>query len=80
MEIVINIPKEDYEYLKSHNENGLYNAILNGTPLPKGHGRLVDVDVLAKDFSKCTCKCDCSFFTCPVFNQKVIIEADEENK
>ena len=37
MQIVIDIPEEDYEYLKSHNKNGLYNAILKGTPLPKGH-------------------------------------------
>ena len=44
MEIVIKIPDEDYEYLKRHNKNGLYNAILNGTPLPKGHGRLKDID------------------------------------
>ena len=37
MQIVIDIPEEDYEYLKSHNKNGLYNAILNGTPIPKGY-------------------------------------------
>ena len=42
MQIVIDIPEEDYEYLKSHNKNNLYNAILNGIPLPKGHGRLFD--------------------------------------
>lgn len=48
MEIVINIPEEDYEYLKSHNESGLYNAILNGTPLPKGHGRIADMDAAIK--------------------------------
>lgn len=42
MQIVIDIPEEDYEYLKLHNKDGLYNAILNGKPLPKGHGRLID--------------------------------------
>lgn len=44
MQIVIDIPKKDYEYLKSHNKDGLYNAILNGIPLPKGHGDLIDVN------------------------------------
>ena len=46
MEIVINVPEEDYEYLKSHNEGGLYNAVIHGTPLPNGHGRLIDADEL----------------------------------
>jgi hypothetical protein len=36
MNILIDISKEDYEYLKTHNWDGLYNSILNGTPLPKG--------------------------------------------
>lgn len=44
LEIVIKIPEEDYEYLKLHNKDGLYNAILNGTKLPKGHGDLIDVN------------------------------------
>ncbi len=44
MQIVIDISEEDYEYLKKHNKHGLYSSILNGTPLPKGHGRLKDVD------------------------------------
>lgn len=34
--------KCDYEYLK--------NAIENGTPLPKGHGRLIDGDNLKTAF------------------------------
>lgn len=46
IELVIKIPEEDYEYLKSHNKDGLYNVILNGTPLPKGHGRLIDADAI----------------------------------
>jgi len=49
MQIVIDIPEEDYEYIKSHNKDGLYNAILNGTPLPKGHGRLI---ILSEDAVK----------------------------
>ena len=52
MQIVINVPDEKYNVIKSK----LYNtfsaemkewgleAIKNGTPLPKGHGRLIDAD------------------------------------
>ena len=49
IQLVIEIPEEDYEYLKLHNKDGLYNAILNGKPLPKGHGRLIDADELYLD-------------------------------
>ena len=54
IELVIKIPKEQYNAIKSN----LYNtfpaemkewgleAIRNGTPLPKGHGRLIDADAL----------------------------------
>lgn len=47
MQIVIKLPKKRYEQLKEI-ENGslacgeLLEAIVNGTPLPKGHGRLID--------------------------------------
>lgn len=56
MQIVIKIPEEQYNTIKSD----LYNtfpaemkkwgleAIRNGTPLPKGHGRLIDADALWK--------------------------------
>lgn len=52
MKIVIDIPDEKYEVIKSVSyytfpkemkEWGL-EAIRNGTPLPKGHGRLIDAD------------------------------------
>lgn len=52
MEIVIKIPKELYkqitakkEYYLEDGEN-LCTAVANGTPLPKGHGRLGDLDAL----------------------------------
>ena len=51
MQIVINIPDEMYAQII--NENGIdtmlipYTDIIkNGTPLPKGHGRLIDADSL----------------------------------
>ena len=57
MEIVIKIP--NFEWLKNEEEfktavkeyeqgtrfdKEIRNALINGTPLPKGHGRLIDAD------------------------------------
>ena len=50
MKIVIDIPEEEYnaickDYIAVHACPFLLgNAIKNGTPLPKGHARLKDVD------------------------------------
>ena len=57
MEIIIKIPKEDYERMKwtsvkngvTNSEKYLRELILNGTPLPKGHGDLIDRDSLELD-------------------------------
>ena len=52
MQIVIEIPSSIYEKMMVIKEKGTYEEeylkqiILDGTPLPKGHGRLVDVDDL----------------------------------
>ena len=55
MEIVINIPDELYnKYVSVYLSRGngktitynLLKAIKNGTPLPKGHGRIVDISPL----------------------------------
>ena len=48
MKLVIDIPEEDYEWIKELDASNyaitarLNNAIRNGTPLPKGHGDLID--------------------------------------
>lgn len=48
MQIVIDIPEDDYilatkeDFSAIYNGNHIAKAIKNGTPLPKGHGRLVD--------------------------------------
>ena len=49
MEIVIKITEHEWEYLNKLVKNedilGHYERLLvNGTPLPKGHGRLIDAD------------------------------------
>ena len=65
IELVIKIPKEDYQFLKegySHlnikehlidtRDNRCYIAIAKGTPLPKGHGDLKDFEKLYADMSE----------------------------
>ena len=49
MQIVIEISEDVYKSIQDKgfcgiSHMGLYNAIANGTPLPKGHGRLIDED------------------------------------
>lgn len=53
MKLVIDIPKEMWEWLHIgflDEDDGKHaiNAIIKGTPLPKGHGRLIDADKLLK--------------------------------
>lgn len=79
MEIVIKIPNEDYEYLKTHNKHGLYSSILNGTPLPEGHGRLIDADELYSSLEFPTQQF-ASAFKQVLDDAPTIIEADKEGK
>ena len=50
MRIVIDIPEEIYKHIQEEqwlpNRLLIEKAIANGTPLPKGHGRLIDADDL----------------------------------
>ena len=49
MQIVIDIPKEYYKIITeipNHQCTADMLIIKNGTPLPKGHGRLIDADVI----------------------------------
>ena len=54
MQIVIDIPEEIYAECKRDiyfpdTGGELFDAVRNGTPLPKNHGRLIDADALEKD-------------------------------
>ena len=53
MQIVIDIPKEEYEYIKANHPYELFyvygDAIRDGIPLPKHYGRLGDLDALYKE-------------------------------
>ena len=53
MQIVIDIPEDRYKWIKQRVEENKnepthlpmeYVLIANGTPLPRGHGRLIDAD------------------------------------
>lgn len=47
MQIVINIPKEMYQKVLDGTYCGtLYEELKHGVLIPKGHGRLIDADVL----------------------------------
>lgn len=55
MEVVIKVSDEKYKAIKKCLETGCAlsatdMAILNGTPLPKGHGRLIDADAVTESF------------------------------
>ena len=59
MQIVINMPEEVLNSIKTFKgkficENGydLIQGIKNGTPLPKGHGKIGDLDRLYNVFEK----------------------------
>ena len=57
MQILIDIPEEEYEFIIKHPEKNLMgwldtrkallNAVIHGTPLPKGHGRLIDEQIIS---------------------------------
>ena len=65
MQIVIDIPEKIYKYVQQIGSINMLdtqqvaNAIFDGTPLPKGHGRLIDADVLKKYIEDCDCCVGC---------------------
>lgn len=85
MQIVIDIDVRAYNKclkLVDDNDGGilgmhLINAVANGTPLPKGHGRLIDADVLKTAFP-CgeSVRTECVRAT--IDYAPTIIEADKE--
>lgn len=85
MQIVIDIPKEMMSYINKNEFNAISEAfygsmamlaIKNGTPLPKGHGRLIDADALGEELHRYT---EAPYqYALKVFNDApTIIEADK---
>lgn len=80
IEVVIKIPQEEYETIVNSEDCGLHTltrAIARGTILPKGHGRIGDLDAL---------RCENTDFDtyndyCTMFDEidaaETILEADE---
>lgn len=87
MKLIIDIPqglKIDFE-----NENWtaltcmeMKNALMKGTPLPKGHGRLIDADALKKIIQENDVLNMTGFNVrlCDINNTPTIIEADKESE
>lgn len=81
MQIVIDIPEEDYKQVVDKWEiNALHviDAILTGTPLPKGHGRLIDADAL--EYTLGASDRDIYVKCCLDEDAPTIIEADKEEQ
>ena len=90
MQIVINISDELYDETQKGNYNYniferqvfidtmIYN-IINSTPLPKGHGRLIDVSDLIPD-SDYEDGLFCAVSIGQINGAPTIIEADVQNK
>ena len=53
MQIVIDIPEEEYDIIKNSKMpmTWVEHLVANGTPLPKRHGRLIDADDLIQELS-----------------------------
>ena len=73
IELVIKIPEEMYKWVKDVNKffadygvSDFIDLVENGTPLPKGHGDLIDRRKLVKELSFVLCR--------PVQSQMWIIE------
>lgn len=79
IELVIKIPEEMYKWIydvnKFSNDYGMgdfIDLIKNGTVLPKGHGRLIDVSKLEKDIFLID-----GYSYDQIMNANTVIEADK---
>lgn len=95
MKVVIEIPDTAYEgVVNADKASGnwddsllgiLCKGVVNGTPLPKGHGRLIDADELRNEYCESNCgqrRCDkggCTWID-SVKIAPTIIEADKEQE
>jgi hypothetical protein len=85
MKIVIDIPEEAYKEQKLGLFFGCYSTklhevIYNGTPLPKGHGRLVDADEIQFENTEFDTYGDYCIAFDAIGEADTIIEADKEGE
>ena len=81
MRIVIDIPEEVYDFIKrtGYHTQSLYEAIKNGTPLPKGHGTLIDSNKLIDKWAKTTVRGRTEFDQV-IMCEPTVISAESECK
>lgn len=88
MKLIIDISEEEYKevledtYSGTPYENKIFTIIANGTPLPKGHGRLIDADAELEGLRKMKVvdekdKQSVRFAILEYENAPTIIEADK---
>jgi hypothetical protein len=93
MQIVIEIDEETYNLINSWNyptdtaHKMLFELVANGTPLTKGHGRLIDADKLNRKKKYCFRtehgafpKSEWFIKADDLFSAQTIIEADKESE
>lgn len=85
MQIVIDILEDDYRKVQDGRASVsmMRKAIRNGTPLPKGHGRLIDADALEYDITSLESDSDVQFECIDkqdIADAPTIIEADAESE
>ena len=92
MHIVVNVDNELYEYFskrRTMHDNGYFSnigklikALRNGTILPKGHGKLIDVKQIVTE-DECIWNSDGSCTTITTYDidsTSTIVEADREER
>lgn len=83
MKVVVELSKEEMESYKNLMRFGFGNSvmrkIINGTPLPEGHGRLIDADSMKtmKNIQSANFNA-IELIRFWIDNQPTIIEADKE--
>ena len=87
IELVIKMPEEEYKNICLMSNDGigmaLYDWIANGTPLPKGHGDLIDRRELKKEvYTTTEWNGDIHriIYETSIDDAKPIIEADTESE
>ena len=87
VKIIVTLSEGQYEALKDVQFGGIgsrmiFNAVKHGTPLPKGHGRLIDADAI--EYDEESLETDSSQVFLVVDKDSIdlmptIVEADKEN-
>lgn len=89
IELVIKIPENMWQQIKEgYVPLGISKYLKNGTPLLKGHGRLIDADDTISKICGSSCGChleECGhdkpcYSVTRIESAPTIIEADKENK